>query len=140
MTERGCGGCTLCCRFFAVPEIRKPEGTWCRHCTATGCGIHPTRPQSCRNFECFWLMDAGFPEEMRPDRSGLVVSWNGANHESAIVQVDPERPGALEEPLGAQLLQALLRRFDPVFVVRGEERIMLRRKDPRRTATAPSKP
>ena len=140
MTGRACGGCTLCCRFFAVPVIDKPEGEWCRHCTGSGCAIHPTRPQPCRNFECFWLMEEGFPEELRPDRIGVVVAWNGADHDSVVVHVEPERADALAHPPGADLLEALLRSYDPVFVVCGEERIMLRRTDPRRTAIAPSAP
>jgi hypothetical protein len=126
-SPRTCGGCTLCCRFFSVPELRKPEGEWCVHCTATGCGIHPTRPRSCRNFECFWLMDESFPEDLRPDRCGIVAAFNGDDHGSVVLHLDPDRPDALAHPPGAELLEAVLTAFDPVFVVCGDDRTMIRR-------------
>lgn len=126
MTERSCGPCTICCQFFAVPEIAKPTGQWCAHCTEQGCGIHLTRPQSCRNFECFWLMDDSFPDDLRPDLCGVVASFN-ESHDSAVVHVDPARPDALAQSPGAELLEALLGGFDPVFVVCGDERVMVRR-------------
>ena len=126
MSERSCGPCTICCQFFAVPEIAKPVSIWCQHCGETGCGIHQTRPQSCRNFECFWLMDETFPEDLRPDLCGVVVSFN-EDHDSVVLHVDPERPDALAEPPGSELVQALLGVFDPIFVVCGEDRMMIRR-------------
>ncbi len=126
MTARVCGPCTLCCQFFAVPETGKPTGQWCDHCGATGCAIHRTRPPSCRNFECFWLLDEGFPEDLRPDLCGIVVSFN-EDHASVVAHVDPARPDALAEEPGSALLAALSGAFDPVFVVCGAERVMLRR-------------
>jgi hypothetical protein len=128
MNERVCGPCTICCLHYAVPEIAKPAGEWCRHCTDAGCGIHATRPQPCRNFECFWLMDESFPEDLRPDLSGIVASFNGEDHESVVLHLDPERPDVLAEAPGSELLQALLTAFDPVFIVCGEDRTMVRRK------------
>ncbi len=127
-STRVCGACTLCCGLYAVPEIAKPEGQGCRHCSAAGCGIHATRPQSCRNFECFWLMDPDFPEDLRPDRSGVVAYFNGDDHDAVVLQLDPERPDALATGPAAELLSALLGRFDPVFVVCGNERMMLSRR------------
>jgi hypothetical protein len=126
MTNRVCGGCTLCCRFYGVPELGKPEQERCRHCTASGCSIHETRPASCRNFDCFWLMDENFPDDLRPDRCGVVAWWNGADHGSAVLHVDPDRPDALAKSPGSELLRAVLAGFARVFVVCGEERVMLR--------------
>jgi hypothetical protein len=85
-------------------------------------------------------MEESFPEELRPDRIGVVVAWNGDDHDSVVVHVEPERAGALAHPPGAQLVEALLNSYDPVFVVCGQERVMLRRKDRPRTATASSTP
>lgn len=127
MSRRVCGPCTICCLHYGVAELAKPEGTWCRHCSAEGCAIHPTRPQPCRNFACFWLMDDSFPEDLRPDLSGLVMAFNGDDHESVVVHVDPERPDALAEPPGSATLAALLAGFERVFVVCGTERTLLRR-------------
>jgi hypothetical protein len=125
MTGRVCGDCTLCCRFYGVAEIGKPEGEWCQHCTPGGCGIHATRPQPCRNFECFWLMDPDFPEELRPDRCGVVAYFNGEDHQGVILHLDPDRPDALASPPGSELLRALLNSFDPVYVIRGEDRFQV---------------
>jgi uncharacterized protein len=138
--KRVCGPCTLCCRFFAVPEIAKPAQEWCAHCSAAGCGIHADRPQSCRNFECFWLMDEGFPEDLRPDRCGIVVSWNGEERDSVLVHLEPERADALGESAGAGLLTALLGAFERVIVVCGAERMMVSRRAPPATSSAPAPP
>jgi uncharacterized protein len=71
-------------------------------------------------------MDDGFPEDLRPDRSGVVAYWNGADHENVVLHVDPERPDSLAHAPGSELLEALLRSYDRVFVICGEERVMLR--------------
>jgi hypothetical protein len=130
LSERVCGDCTLCCRFFAVPELGKPEAEWCRHCTQAGCAIHATRPQSCRNFDCFWLLDEAFSDDLRPDRCGVVAWWNGADHESVVLHVDPDRPDALARVPGSELLRAVMAGFERVYVVCGDERVMLRRGQP----------
>jgi hypothetical protein len=126
MPERVCGACTLCCKLIGVPETKKPPLRWCEHCTKAGCAVHPTRPQSCRNFECFWLMESGFPEDLRPDLCGFVVAFN-EGQEGVVVHVDPDRPDALTTPSGEDMMQALLAGFDPIFVVCGTERMMIRR-------------
>ena len=122
---RTCGPCTICCLFFAVSETGKETGQWCKECGDKGCQIHLARPQSCRNFECFWLLDQNSPEDLRPDLCGIVVSFN-EDHDSVVVHVDPDRPDALSDSPGAELMEALLGRFDPVFVVCGEDRMMVR--------------
>ena len=126
LSKRICGPCTICCRFFRVPETGKPEDTWCRHCGVGGCGIHHTRPPSCRNFQCFWLMDDSFPDDLRPDLCGVVASFND-DDESAVLHVDPERPDALAMEPGAQWIPALLNVYERVYVVCGDERAMLRK-------------
>lgn len=75
-----CEGCTACCRLLGIVELNKPEGQFCPHCPAgaAGCAIYETRPQSCRTFECAWLMfkkmGKPLPERLRPDRSRVVVN------------------------------------------------------------------
>lgn len=125
MAERVCGTCTICCKLLRVPETDKPVGRWCPDCrVGQGCGVHPTRPQSCRNFECFWLMDEGFPEELRPDRCGVVIAFND-DSDSVVLHVDPDRPGAWMEEPAVDLLPALFKVYSRVFVVCGESRAML---------------
>ena len=124
---RSCGPCTICCRFYAVAEIAKPVQEWCPHCGPAGCGIHETRPQPCRNFSCFWLMDENFPEDLRPDLCGIVAAFNGEDHESVVLHLDPDRPESLAAPPGSELLEALLRAFDPVCIVCGEDKMVIHR-------------
>ncbi|WP_142850150.1 hypothetical protein [Telmatospirillum sp. J64-1] len=123
---RSCGPCTICCHFFRVPETGKPENQWCGHCTDRGCAIHETRPQSCRNFECFWLMEENFPEDMRPDLCGIVVSFND-DKDSVVLHVDPDRPEALGEEAGEAWVEALLKSYRRLYIVCGEDRMMLDR-------------
>jgi hypothetical protein len=55
----------------------------CRHCTGKGCAIYANRPQDpCINFICGWVQaDSPLPEDMRPDRAGVIVllgrQWQG---------------------------------------------------------------
>lgn len=62
--------------------MMKP-GEPCQHCTVKGCAIYEERPQTpCRSFECAWLKpDSPIPEDMRPDKSGVIVImdryWRG---------------------------------------------------------------
>ena len=50
-------------------------GKPCKHCELSGCAIYEHRPEvPCRRFRCVWLDNvAEFPEDMRPDVSGVIV-------------------------------------------------------------------
>lgn len=53
--EGKCVRCGECCFAFEVPEISKPDRTWCRHFERGSgsigvCKIYDSRPQSCRIF------------------------------------------------------------------------------------------
>lgn len=79
MTERECGTCTACCEgWLTSPVIPLFPGRGCPHRTAQGCGIYETRPDDpCRDFICGWLQkDSPIPDEMRPDKSGVIVMLN----------------------------------------------------------------
>lgn len=71
---RECGSCTECCHLMAVSEIGKPVFKWCQFCDkSVGCKIYDNRPHSCRGFQCLWLKDMSIPDEMRPDRCGVML-------------------------------------------------------------------
>jgi hypothetical protein len=73
MPERECGGCTMCCKLPAAPELNKPAWQWCHHCDkGQGCRIYEARPQGCRDFMCLWKVMPDFPEELRPDRCKVI--------------------------------------------------------------------
>jgi hypothetical protein len=110
-----------------VPELAKPAGAWCDVCEiGRGCGRYAARPTSCRNFECFWLMEEGFPDELRPDRSGVVIALDG-EADTVVLHVDPDRPDALTRPAAEGLVPVLLRHYRRVAVACGEERAVIER-------------
>jgi hypothetical protein len=74
---KSCGGCTACCSSLPVKEIDLEAFAQCPHLLSfpdvrVGCGIYPTRPWSCRQWSCSWLISDLGPE-FRPDRLGVVV-------------------------------------------------------------------
>jgi hypothetical protein len=89
---RQCGACTLCCKVYALPELKKPPGAWCKHCApGKGCAIHDAAPGQCRRFFCLWMTDGGMTAEWRPDRARFVLSIYPANG-FIYGQVDPGSP------------------------------------------------
>ena len=106
---RSCGACTLCCKVFDVPSLNKPAGTWCPHCKpGAGCGIHDTRPQHCREFFCLWMSDPTMPDEWKPERSKIVLTYFPGNG-FLYAQVDPGSPQAWRKAPYYDRLRALAR-------------------------------
>ena len=92
--KRACGTCTLCCKVFSIPEFNKPQGVWCPQCRqGVGCRIYETRPDRCRDYVCGWLADNSIPEEWKPERSKIVLSFSRDNGYIYAV-VDPGYPKA----------------------------------------------
>jgi hypothetical protein len=72
---RTCGSCQMCCWLFCVPEMDKARHENCKHQGEHGCTIHDQpRPDICTDFLCAWYQQPWWPEEMRPDRSGVIFS------------------------------------------------------------------
>lgn len=91
---RDCSDCGICCRVFNVPELNKPGGTWCKHCVGhVSCGIHPTRPQVCRDFYCFYLREPVIPDYWKPNQSHMVIVMDYSGMRT-VVHVDPDHPEA----------------------------------------------
>ena len=124
--ERSCGDCKLCCSTMAVYELDKPRGECCKHVNGKGCGIYADRPQSCREFECLWLL-AGtsmlgakgaaklFPRADRPDALDVVfTTTKGAVQHPETGKMYPmfianeAKPGAATTGRGAQATERLL--------------------------------
>jgi hypothetical protein len=90
--QRDCDGCTLCCKVMNIPELEKPAGTWCRHCVVgTGCGIHTSRPEVCRQFYCMYITNRNLGPEWKPSEARFVVSHD-AGGQRISVYVDTQRP------------------------------------------------
>jgi hypothetical protein len=77
---------------------------------AGGCGIHPDRPRSCREFFCSWLVDPNLGPAWKPEVSRFVLSAD-ATHQAIMVMVNPGMPLAWKrEPY-----YAVLKQFSEVF-------------------------
>ncbi len=119
-----CGDCTLCCKLLGVVELQKPVGDWCGHCRNTpprGCDIYSTRPQTCRNFMCGWLV-WNFPEKYKPNRSHVIIS-DSAELDIFVVHVDPKYPDAHTTGAGAELLKLVTEKHS-VLIVKGNKFIV----------------
>jgi hypothetical protein len=79
--------------LFDIPALDKPAGVLCRNCDGKGCVIHPTRPQSCRDFFCHYRLDADVPEHWHPNHSGMVLRADGGGVR-ILVFVDNRNPDA----------------------------------------------
>ena len=84
---RQCGECTACCDGWVTGIINGHEmypGQPCHYRGDHCCTIYETRPKyPCRDFMCGWLQAGSpFPDDWRPDRSGIMVitmKWRGRN-------------------------------------------------------------
>jgi hypothetical protein len=108
---RSCGTCNLCCKVYAIREIKKPAGQWCTHLMRrSGCKIHDQRPFLCRQFFCSWRLDPNLGPEWKPEVCRFVLSADGA-YQALTVTVDPGAPQAWKrEPY-----YSTLKTFSEVF-------------------------
>ncbi len=99
---RTCGTCTLCCKLLRIPELDKPQGTWCPHCApARGCNRYDTRPPSCRAFHCGYLVSEFVSEDWLPSKCRIVLVEEPTGITAV---VDRDRPDAWKaEPYYSQL-------------------------------------
>lgn len=87
-----------------IDEIDKPAGAWCPHFKpGGGCAIHGAHPQTCRAFQCMWILSPTMPDAVRPDRCKVVltIDYGGAR---IVARADPADPQAWRrEPIYGQL-------------------------------------
>lgn len=101
---KGCGDCHECCSVFPLGD--KPAGVLCQHCGDKGCKKYAERPQVCKDFECIWLQQQKYNAanpELRPDKSGLIVSFKGVIDGVRVMAVNETRPGAWKSKIGSNL-------------------------------------
>ena len=124
LADRACGDCTACCVLpdIDTPELKKPEGQVCPHCTGKGCGIYDTRPEVCRTFNCAWKRIASMTPETRPDRLGVMFTLerhlpprNVFEH-LYIAAVAINDPNALHSRLTRDVLHMFSESVLPVFI------------------------
>ncbi len=108
-----------------VSELSKPTCEWCKHANPKhGCTIYEDRPQSCRDFQCFWLYSQSkekpLSDSLRPDRSHVVIDSMANGNEGFVFHVDPARSDAHEKGAIAAVKHSLLKLGMSIIVVCGE--------------------
>lgn len=93
-----CGACSFCCKVLEITELAKPAGKLCEHCASPGCGIYPSRPKVCRDYDCSWKSDRTMSKQLRPDRTGTILMEDPDTDEYRAV-CDPVKPFAWLTPL-----------------------------------------
>lgn len=126
MGERRCGDCVACCALMTVKEISKPAGQMCPKACAKGCSIYADRPGSCRAFECLWLQDevGVWNSSHRPDRFGLMFSYQYGTAFGDVMSAFEVWPGASEEEEPAKMLRKLSEKM-VIIVLKGDRRTVL---------------
>jgi Fe-S-cluster containining protein len=78
---RPCGDCTACCTWLkgTAYGYEFGGGKSCKFLCKTGCDVHKARPKVCEGYFCAWAQEL-LPEEMRPDKCGVLVSVENNNH------------------------------------------------------------
>ena len=126
MAVRTCGECSMCCKLLNIDSVdfKKPADKWCPNCTiGQGCNVYSTRPGVCQEYECFWLQNDWVAEELRPDKSHVILTMLPDDiHLQAVV--DPLRPEAYKQGEMALLLTAISGKMD-VFVLIKDKRKLL---------------
>lgn len=103
--HRTCGPCNACCSAFMIdePALKKVPNVLCDHWSG-GCKIYESRPQTCRQFLCGWMMSSRFGEHWRPDQSNIVVRVLAQSPRMSVVF---HLLGSLTEEMTADLLHTI---------------------------------
>lgn len=83
-TGRKCGSCSLCCKLLDIDDRKKGTGdlvktahAWCKYCkpNRTGCAIYETRPATCVEYACQWLLNPEMDEMWYPLKCGMITTF-----------------------------------------------------------------
>jgi len=110
---RRCAQCSLCCKLLPMPILKKPAGKPCQFQRfGKGCTIYANRPPECAFWSCRWLLNDDTADQIRPDKSHLVIdsmpdyveivdNETGQRRKLEVVQawIDPDYPDAHRDPV-----------------------------------------
>lgn len=113
MFKNMCSKCSLCCTMLEVPELNKPIGQKCIY-NIDGCSIYNERPDSCKKFECGWLMYNLSPT-LRPDKCHVVFEKIFVNP-IFIALVDPEYPDSWKTGIVFKLINEMVETNNAVVI------------------------
>ncbi|MDU4843818.1 MAG: hypothetical protein E6X49_22140 [Leclercia adecarboxylata] len=78
--DRVCGSCSVCCVSLRIntPGLKKKADIPCANIRPQGgCAIYNERPPVCRTWHCGWRMLPIMDSSLRPDRSNILIRFNG---------------------------------------------------------------
>lgn len=85
-----CRECHACCDGFLIGNAYGNyfgKGKKCLFLVDNNCTIYENRPYTCKKFQCAWTQNLFEEEDMRPDKSGLLVSVEEENGKQYLVVV-----------------------------------------------------
>lgn len=112
--KRECGSCTECCTVMGVPELNKADYSKCKH-ECGKCDIYNQRPDSCRQFECGWLLGK-LPQKHRPDKSKIVVYTDKSPDRVSVIFMAETVPNASNSKNGKEIVEYLQRYRAPILL------------------------
>jgi len=80
LSNRSCDGCVKCCEGWLEGDVRGHKMSSGKPCfylssNSLGCAEYDDRPKDpCRDYRCVWLEDETFPDELKPNASGILVT------------------------------------------------------------------
>ena len=83
--------------------------------------MYDTRPASCRKFECYWYSHPELPEDLRPDRCGVMFEALSLS-QTLVACVDFEHRLSWKQGSVKMLLTQLAQADRSVLVVVGREK------------------
>jgi hypothetical protein len=129
---RSCGPCIGCCSIYQIPALQKPKYTLCKHCTGSSCTIYDDRPDDCRTFYCLWRRIAVMPEQARPDKIGIVFTYEMYDppptpfQRRYIIGRAISDPTVFDKPMGRAAVNMFIREGSlPVFIAQPLETKMV---------------
>lgn len=128
---RPCGTCTTCCIWLPIPAGHlgmgeKPAGQKCPHLGVAECAQYAARPRICREFQCSYLKNPGWPEAWRPDQCFLLCLSEVLPSGSLGSAVYELKAGQLGSPVGRAIVEALRQQSEFVVLIDCEGRRLLR--------------
>jgi uncharacterized protein len=116
----------MCCKLLGVEELYKMPGEWCDYCEkGVRCKIYDNRPSTCSEYECLWLQNPNIPDNLRPDKSRVVLS-STVDGEGIVAHVDVGHyPQVVKEGVVGKFLKRMVNNGITVIATCGEERMVL---------------
>ncbi len=96
-----------------IAELDKPMWVKCENECEGGCSIYDDRPESCREWFCFWRADGNglvIKEHERPDKIGIFVELCQVEGSEPLAAIRESWPGGADSPEARDLIRRIAQR------------------------------